>query len=760
MDRCESLYHKTLDHMLEGCQIIGFDWHYLYMNDAACRHGRQSRENLLGKTMMEAYPGIEDSELFALLEDCMKERHFHQIENEFNFPDGSSGWFELSIQPVPEGMFILSIEITERKTAELELRQREEQFRTLFEQAPIGIDLVSPDGKPFIVNRALQQMLGYSEEYMQDRPMSDWTHPDDTEKSWQLIDRLKTGKADYLSVEKRYICKDGRLVWGRTAVVPVRDEGGEVKYFIAMVEDITDQVQAEEALAASEKKYRTIFESASEGILVADAVSRKFYFANPAVCRMLGYSLEELLELDVSKLHTHERLPQVVEIFDSQVRGGKPLALNLPFLRKDGTIVYADVNTALIEMDGRSCLVGFLTDVSGRKRLEDENRILENQFRHSQKMESLGRLAGGVAHDYNNMLSVILGYADLTLAGLQQEDLRNNLDQIIAAGERARDITHQLLAFARQEGNNPKVINLNQTVEEMIKMLKRLLGEDIELSWHGDPDLWQLKIDPTHIDQIMTNLCVNARDAIENVGRLTIETHNIKVDEGYCRKHTTFSSGDYVMLLISDDGCGMDQVTQEKIFDPFFSTKEQGKGTGLGLSTVFGIVKQNQGFINLYSEPGQGTTFRLYFPRYDGSPVEDAIDMVPSDISAKNEMVLVVEDNKAILDLICNMLVDSGYRVIAAGNPAEALALVDQYGDDIQLLLTDVIMPGMNGRELAARVETLIPNIKLLYMSGYPSDAVISRGGVGDDYDYITKPFSKRDLGIKLRKALEPNAAV
>jgi len=386
---------------------------------------------------------------------------------------------------------------------------------------------------------------------------------------------------------------------------------------------------------------------------------------------------------------------------------------------------------------------------------EEKNKSLENQLLQAQKMESVGRLAGGVAHDYNNMLSVILGYADLAMERVGPQDpLYEDLNEILIAGKRSEDITRQLLAFARQQTIAPKVLDLNQTVESMLKMLKRLIGEDLNISWNPNTQVWSVKMDPSQIDQLLANLCVNARDAITDVGEITIETGKTTFDEAYCADHAGFVPGDFVMLAVSDDGCGMDKETQEKIFEPFFTTKRVGKGTGLGLATVYGIVKQNDGFINVYSEPGKGTTFKVYLPRYQGLHSEDRKQVVEALPEGRNEWVLVVEDDPQTLRLAERMLGRLGYRILATAMPSEAVQLVEAH-PDITLLITDVVMPEMNGRELYERIKKVSPNIRCLFMSGYTADVIAHRGVLEEGLAFIQKPFSKKDLAMKVRGVLD-----
>jgi nitrogen-specific signal transduction histidine kinase/CheY-like chemotaxis protein len=385
-----------------------------------------------------------------------------------------------------------------------------------------------------------------------------------------------------------------------------------------------------------------------------------------------------------------------------------------------------------------------------------EHRKLEAQLRQAQKMESVGRLAGGVAHDFNNMLGVILGHVEFALEKADENhDLVSDLNEIQKAAKRSADITKQLLAFARKQTISPRKLDLNDTVESMLNMLRRLIGEDINLAWNPGKQLWPVKMDPSQVDQILANLCVNARDAIEGVGKLTIETGMKTFDPAYCADHAGFVPGGFVVLAVSDDGCGMDKKTLNNIFEPFFTTKDVGKGTGLGLATVYGIVKQNNGFINVYSEPDQGTTFRIYLPRCVAADEPSVVVNSEKPVPTGTETILLVEDESAILRMTQMMLERKGYSVLPAATPAEAMDLAKTHADNIHLLMTDVVMPEMNGRDLAKHLTGLFPDIKLLFMSGYTANVIAHQGVLDEKVAFIQKPFSMKDLAEKVREVLD-----
>ena len=385
-----------------------------------------------------------------------------------------------------------------------------------------------------------------------------------------------------------------------------------------------------------------------------------------------------------------------------------------------------------------------------------EKTQLEEQYRQTQKMEAIGQLAGGVAHDFNNMLGVILGYAELALTEVDQSHpLYNKLKEIEKAALRSADITRQLLAFARKQTIEPKVLNLNETVEGMLKMLRRLIGEDINLTWQPGDDLWPVKVDPAQIDLVLVNLCINGRDAIAGIGRMTVQTENSILSEEYCAAHTECVPGEYVRMTVTDSGCGIDKLTLSQIFEPFFTTKGVGEGTGLGLATVFGAVRQNNGFINVSSGLGLGTSFTIYLPRYHGDTKQADKELAPPPVMRGKATILLVEDEAAILSMTMAMLKKLGYAVLPAGSPEEAIRRAADFFGEIDMLMTDVIMPGLNGRDLADLLLEDYPQMRCLFMSGYTADIVSNHGVLDKDVYFLQKPFAKKDLAVKLRQVLE-----
>jgi len=522
--------------------------------------------------------------------------------------------------------------------------------------------------------------------------------------------------------------------------------------------EIQARLKMEESLRESEEKYRTILETMEAGYFEVD-LEGNFTFFNPAVSRILGYPESELLGMNNRDYMDPENARQIWQTFNRVYTTGEAAkAFDWQIIRKDGTRAHIETSIAL-KRDAAGKAIGFrglARDVTERKQIEAERNKLQAQLLQAQKLESVGRLAGGVAHDFNNMLNVIIGHTELALLQLDpRHPLENDLTEVLAAARRSTDITRQLLAFARQQAIAPEILDLNTAVEGLLKMLRRLIGEDIDLVWQPGANLCPVRMDPSQIDQILVNLCVNARDAIYDVGKLTIETRAVTIDEDYCTDHAEFTPGEYVMLAVSDDGCGMERETLEKIFDPFFTTKEIGRGTGLGLATVYGIVKQNDGLVNVYSEPGSGTSFHIYLPGQSGAVADAQKPEDRATAKGHGETVLIVEDEMAILNLVKRILTGLDYRILDASTPERALELAKAHAGQLHLLITDVVMPGMNGHALARQLRARHPGLKVLFMSGYTADAIAHRGVLDSGVHFIQKPFSRNDLAAKVRETLD-----
>lgn len=533
---------------------------------------------------------------------------------------------------------------------------------------------------------------------------------------------------------------------------------GDFAYALNVLEREAEHRQSEMALRESESRFRLFAELAPVGVVILDN-NEKTLFVSSKFTELFGYTLGDLPSVEEwwqlaypdEGFRDRVRREWLTNIDEAKRTHTENRPMEYPVTCKDGSIRYVVFRLATTG----SLTFVVLIDISERKRAEEEREKLEQQLIQAQKMESVGRLAGGVAHDYNNMLGVIIGFTELAIGKTTPGDpLNEDLQEVMDAARRATEITRQLLAFARKQTIAPQVLNLNDTLESMLKMLRRLIGEDIDLSWRPGAGLWSVNIDPSQLDQLLANLCVNARDAIADVGKITIETRNVTFDEEYCSYHPGFSPGDFALLAVSDDGCGMDKTILDQLFEPFFTTKGTGKGTGLGLATVYGIVKQNEGFINVYSEPGKGSTIKIYLPRHGSEPV-GAREVTATEIpQGHGETILIVEDEAAILRLASKMLERQGYTVLEAATPGRAVEIASEHGGAIDLLITDVIMPEMNGRDLANKLQVLYPELKVLFMSGYTADVIAHRGVLDEGVNFVQKPFSNHGLAVKVREVL------
>jgi PAS domain S-box-containing protein len=509
---------------------------------------------------------------------------------------------------------------------------------------------------------------------------------------------------------------------------------------------------ANRALLESEKRYRLLFESNPQPMWVADLENYDFLAVNEAAIRHYGYSREEFLALKITDIRPEEEVPRLLE----QVRmiranpGGMGDAGIWRHVKKDGSQVESQVTWHALSFLGRPAELVLVNDVTERRRLEE-------QLRQAGRMEAIGQLAGGVAHDFNNLLSLIIGYSELLLEGLGPVDpRRKSAEEIRAAGQRAASLTRQLLAFSRKQVLQPEVLDLNEVSERTGKMLRRLIGEDIELVFKHEPNLHAVLADRGQIEQVLLNLAVNARDAMPDGGMVTVETANVELDSSYARHHNPLTPGHYVMLAFSDTGSGMDDNTKAHIFEPFFTTKETGKGTGLGLATVYGIVKQSDGFIWVYSEPGRGTTFKIYLPPTGiAMPVTAAEESMAPEAVHGRETILVVEDEAPLRELAADFLRACGYNVLEAGNGADALDLVLNLNGRLDLLVTDVVMPGMSGRALAERLAERAGHTKVLYLSGYTDEAIHRHGVLEPGVAFLQKPFRLADLARRAREVLD-----
>jgi two-component system, cell cycle sensor histidine kinase and response regulator CckA len=563
----------------------------------------------------------------------------------------------------------------------------------------------------------------------------------------------RDGKA--FDEEMQIITAGGNTVWVRTMGVAQRDECGTIIAVKGALRDISDQKRAQEALRESEERFHKAFMSSPAPLVISEIDTGRMIEVNEQWVKMLGYTREEQIGRTSREIGIWSDPKERDLLVQRIMAEGHVKEYPVVFLSKSGQNVFALWSAESVSLAGSRVMLSMILDQTERKNAEKEKEKLQRQLLQAQKMESVGRLAGGVAHDYNNMLSVISGYTEMALEKVPPDSpLHADLSEIFEAAARSTEITRQLLAFARKQTIAPRLIDLNDTIESMLKILRRLIGEDIDLQWLPGIALPPVFLDPSQVDQILANLCVNARDAIAGVGLITIQTAIVTLDETHCQTHAGFSPGEFISLAVVDNGCGMDEETLSNIFEPFYTTKALGEGTGLGLATVYGIVKQNDGFIHVHSEVGKGSTITIYLPRHSG-PIEGAVLREAKAPPGQGKTVLLVEDEPAIMRMVQAMLKRLGYHVLAAASPAQAFQLAEQHDAAIDVLLSDVVMPEMNGREVAERISRLFPKVKTIFMSGYTADVIAHRGVLEEGTRFIQKPFSARDLGVKIGRVLD-----
>ena len=709
---------------------------------------------MLGKTMDALFPSELAKKMVADDMRIMKEGKAITIEEELNSRFYSTTKFPILIEGKPRFLAGFTIDITERKRAEEELHRTNELFRSAFEEAPGGMCLVNPEGRFLRVNNAFCLMLERPESELLDMTFMDVTHPEDRSASREWVGQILAGEDVPKTLEKRYLRKSGHVMWGMVGSYLLRSDDGAPLLFITHIQDITERKRTEEALLESETRYRSIFDSSTDGIVIIDPDTETMIDFNQQACTQLGYTREEFGCLKISDIDLLDGTEEVKARIQKVIKTGYDEFETL-HRTKHGEQRNVHVTVQYISIGGKSVQHCICRDITERKHAEAEKERLHVQLQQAMKMEAVGRLAGGVAHDFNNLLTVIMGYSELLLKKIGKESpMHGQVEEIKRAGERAASLTQQLLAFSRKQIIEPKVVHLDDLVAEMHKMLTRLIGEEIALQATTGKSLGSVKIDPGQFQQILMNLVVNARDAMPGGGKIVIETANVDLGEEYCAAHPYVTPGRFVMLSVSDTGQGMSEEVKAFIFEPFFTTKERGSGTGLGLATTYGAVHQAGGSIEVYSEVGIGTTFKVFLPRVE----EEAIlvnDDRPTDLSVGTETVMIVEDEGILRNLCVQILEQMGYRVLQARNGIEAIAEVQRYGDRIDLLLTDVVMPGMNGSELATRLVLHNPEMKVLFTSGYTEDVISHHGVLAEGVSFIGKPYTPLALARKVREVLD-----
>jgi two-component system, cell cycle sensor histidine kinase and response regulator CckA len=709
---------------------------------------------MVGKTMEELFPSEFAAKMTSDDLAVVSEDKILKLDEELN-----GRCYTTIKSPISLGdkklLVGYTIDITERKRAEEALRESEEKYRNLVEHSIEGIG-ISKENRIIFANRTLLDMFGYdSLEEFAKIPLLDHVAPESRNLISEMLEKKNLDEIFPSLFEYKIIRKDRKIRDIEISIHGVSIQGE--KYTQGTFRDITERKQAEEALRDSEERSRAAFMGSTNSIVISTKEEGIWIDVNQVALDTFGYTQDEVIGTSALSTNLWINLSDRLKIVETLNKNGEVRNQEVQLRHKDGSIIIGLLSVRELTLKGVKHLLFETVDITTRKRAEAEHQKLEAQYLQSQKMEAVGRLAGGVAHDFNNMLSVILGYAEMIRMTLNPADqLYADIQEIITAGKRSADLTRQLLAFARKQTIAPRVIDINDTITGMLKMLRRLIGEDIDLIWKPAGNLWPVKMDPAQINQILANLTVNSRDAISGVGKLSIETDNKEVDGTWCETYPGLIPGQYVMLAVSDNGCGMDKDTRERLFEPFFTTKKAGEGTGLGLAMVYGIVKQNNGYIDVYSEPGKGTTFKIYLPCNKEEEEITSINkpLKTADTPRGTETVLLAEDEEALLKIAKKMLELLGYTVLAAPNPNEAIQLATKYEGEIHLLLTDVVMPEMSGRDLREVIMALRPNMKSLFISGYTADIIAHRGVLDEGIYFLQKPFSMAALAVKMREAL------
>ncbi len=639
----------------------------------------------------------------------------------------------------PYGVLAIARDVTEEIAAREALEESELRFRSAFEGAAAGMTLTDPKGTLLWANEVFAEMVGYPPSELAGMRMDELVHPDDLAAVAGDIERLRSGLMRRCVVEKRYLRKDGGIVLGRVGVSTARADDGSLLYFVAQVEDVNELRRVQAELDESQALHRLVFESSRDVLSVfgTDGVIR---LISPSVEGILGYDPRDVVGLDYADFIHPDDLGATAKAVAEALRGEEPSLFRARFLAKDGNYrLWEGTVSPGLDADGEvSFLVANSRDVTSQVELE-------GQLRHAQKMEAVGRLAGGVAHDFNNLLLAIRGYAELALLKVEaRDDSSAEIGEIVTAAERAASLTAQLLAFSRRQVMNTEILDLRDVVAEMVSMLRRLISGNVELATVLPDEPVLIQADRAQIEQVIANLAVNASDAMPDGGRLAIEL-------------APTSDHRHVLLIVRDDGIGMDAATGAQIFEPFFTTKGT-EGTGLGLSMVHGIVNQSGGEIAVDSKPGQGTTFTISLPLAEGAEALPEPVAAVAEASGGVETILLVEDDAVVKTVVSSMLEHHGYRLLAAGSGEDAVSLADAAPDTVDLLITDLVMPGLNGRQTAEAVLELQPQTKVLYMSGYTDDAVIRVGHFEPGIAFIQKPFSGDELALRVRELLDSHA--
>ncbi len=647
-------------------------------------------------------------------------------------------------------------EITQRKQAEEALRASEIKFREFVEGTDDLVTQVDGEGNFTYLNDVAEKILGLKPDDCIGLSGFSFIHPDDRFETQRNFQEWVSKRLSGITLENRQVSRNGEVHEMLWTINPHFDKDGNVITINSIARDITERKRTEEALHKSEEKYRNLIQQSNDAIYLL--YNKNFEIINEKFQEIFGLSLEDVNKPDFNIMNlVAPKSREFIEEREKQFAKGQELEHTYEFtaLSKDGKEIEVEVSTSHIKYKDGIATQGILHNITERKNLEQ-------QLRQMLKMESIGTLTGGIAHDFNNLLTVINGHAEMTLMKCEKDHpLHKNIASIHQAGKKAANLTKQLLAFSRKQIIKPQTVDINILISDFDKMIRRLIGEDISMELNLFHDISLIKADPSQLEQILINLIVNARDAINQLTELasekkiTIETNHAYLDELYVSKHVGSQIGLHIIISVSDNGIGMDKEIKNKIFEPFFTTKEIGQGTGLGLATVYGIVKQNRGSIYVYSEQGQGTTIKIYWPSTEERKVPDLAKKTSKDNLTGNETILLVEDDKGVLDFAFSVLEELGYSVYRASNGKKALELAKEKNIRFDLLFTDLIMPEMNGKELATSIKKLDPEISIIYTSGYTDNHILHSGVLDEGINFIQKPYSVHTLAQKIREMLD-----
>jgi PAS domain S-box-containing protein len=764
LQKSEEQFRQIYEHMAVGVARISMDFRIESANDAYCHMIGYREEELIGKHIRDfTHPELVVENLQKQSQLGAGKIDHYRMEKRFIHKSGRSihGILNANLIRNAEGkpLYFLGsvLDITERKRAEESLKESEARFRDISESMDEWIWETDAQGIGTFVSEKVRSILGYSAEEILGKTAFDFMPTEEAQRVAGIFSEIIKKKSRIRDLENWNLTKDDRSICMLTNGIPLLDEDGELIGYRGVNREITDRKIVEERLKNSEKLHREAQRVAQIGHweLMPEIGTPSW---SEEIFNIFGIDPKngEPSFVEHEKILHPDDWGLLKEAIEKSTKDGDDFDLNFRILHSEGVRwMHAKGYVELNENGETARIFGTAQNITKVKLAHEALQNSEEQFQQAQKMESVGRLAGGVAHDFNNILTGINGYAEMIMESLKPDDpLYADVKEIHNCGQRAADLTYQLLAFSRKQIIDPKVVNINETVNRLQNMLGRLIEENIDLVFLPAKDLWEAKADPGQLDQILINLAVNARDAMQGGGKLTIETKNVELEDYRCSRCGEFMSGLYVMLAVSDNGCGMEKEMLDKIFEPFFTTKKEGKGTGLGLSTVFGIVHQHGGHLNVYSEPGQGTTFKIYLSRV-AEKADEIVEPAANTPTTGTETILLVEDEDIVRDLAKTVLERQGYTVIVAPDGSKAFNEYMGHSGTIDLLLTDVIMPKMNGKELHDKLLKIKPDLKALFMSGYTEDAIAHHGVLKKGMHFVQKPFTIQVLAKAVRKALD-----